>query len=297
MRLLLATLLILGAYSMYACDICGCAASGNYYYGIFPNYQKHFAGIRYKFSSYYSTHPDDNTFGTDYFHTTEVWGRYALNKKIQFYIITPFQYTERIEREEKIHVNGVGDIAITGNYIILNTSEKSNKRWKHFTQLGGGIKLPTGKNNIIQNKQTLPNSLQLGSGSFDLTFNSIYIIRYKKYGLNINLNYRLNTTNSMLYKNGDQLNTSANLFYWINKSRLSFIPHIGIDFEKKVSDIAKKKKVDYTGGKSILANTGIDIFYQKLSLGCYIQKPIYEYINEGQTTSSLRLTTQLNYYF
>ena len=76
-------ILVLGTFifisfssSLNACDVCGCAVSGHQF-GILPQFQKHFAGIRYGYRSFKSVHPpvfstDTEKISCEYFHTTDL---------------------------------------------------------------------------------------------------------------------------------------------------------------------------------------------------------------------------------
>lgn len=110
-RLLFLVVLLAFGYESNGCDICGCTAGGNYL-GILPQYQKHFFGFRYNYSSYKSKHPDEGSFGNDYFHTTELWGRFAINNRLHLYGILPFHFIKREEGDQKNRLNELGDVSI-----------------------------------------------------------------------------------------------------------------------------------------------------------------------------------------
>jgi hypothetical protein len=288
--ILVCSILLLSSY-VYACDICGCSIGGQYF-GILPNYQKHFLGIRYQYSHFRSIHPDDNKQLEDYYHNTELWGRFTLNKRLQFLGILPFRNNKRNEGSETYKVNGIGDASLLSNFIVFNNSESSTN-WKKVVQVGAGIKFPTGSFNVIRNFQTLPVNFQLGSGSIDALVNSIVTLRYKKQGINIDANYRINTVNPNNYSFGNRLGISTRFFYWYSKKKVQFLPHIGLDFENTELDFSRNKPVEYTGGTSLLGNIGFDIFFKNTTIGLNIQNPISQTLNQGLTTSDFRPTIQL----
>jgi hypothetical protein len=74
----------------------------------------------------------------------------------------------------------------------------------HTWQVGGGVKLPTGKYNTNNNGSVNP-SFQLGTGSWDYLLATEYIVRRKQFGLNTMLNYVIKTENG----NGIALATSS----------------------------------------------------------------------------------------
>lgn len=296
MRIIFTIMGLLCVIAVSACDICGCSVGGNYL-GILPNYQRHFIGTRYRFSQYHSVHPEGNSFGDDYFHTIELWARYVPNKRLQFYGNLPFQFMKRKEGDEFYKVNHVGDASILVSGILFNTSDSLLTKWKQVFQVGGGVKLPTGKNNIIQNQRTLPANIQPGTGSFDFLMNTIYTLRYKKMGVNLDASYRLNTTNSNYYQMGNRLTLSARLFYWKNVSLFSFLPHVGMDYESSEADKKNKRSVAFTGGELVMSSVGLDVYYHNFSLGFSLQNPVTQQLNNGQTKNSIRTSLQFIYLF
>lgn len=282
--------------SIYACEICGCSISSAGL-GILPNYQNHFSGLRYKYSSYETLHPDDNTISNDYYNQVEVWGRFVVNKKIQIFGFVPFVMNTQHESGVTNTVKDFGDASIVGNYMLLNQNIDSTGDWKHFLQAGGGVKFPTGKYDLVQNQHTLLPNLQPGTGTFDVTFNALYVLRYKSVGINLDVNYRINTKNRLQYQQGNKTNISTRLFYLKEAKNMTFIPHLGLDIEGAAADIKYQSEVEYTGNKSLLGNIGLDIFYKKVSLGISTQVPISQTINSGYTTNPYRVSTQLIYFF
>ena len=279
-----------------ACDICGCAAGGNYL-GILPNYKQHFAGIRYKYSHYHSVHQADGTFGDDYFNTAELWGRYVPHRKVQLFGILPMQYTRRVEDQRTNTVQQLGDASILANVILFNNSDSIFSDWKQAFQLGGGIKFPTGNHTVVQDQHTLPAAMQTGTGSIDFLINALYTLRFKKSGINLDLAYRINTANAQHYRFGNRTSCSVRYFYWKNYRQISILPHVGIDIEHAQEDQKYQRAVEFTGSHSLLANFGVDAYFDRFSVGINLQQPIKQYLNQGQTSSSLRLSMQAIFLF
>lgn len=180
-----------------ACDVCGCSVGGNYF-GILPQFQQNFVGVRYQQRSFSSEHltlfPGEEPLRTqEAFHTTEIWGRYVPHPKVHLFAFVPYNFFTK--DEENIHsvVSGIGDVSLMAHYIVLNNGNESKRKWKQALQIGIGIKMPTGKSNHIQSHSgLLIPSLQAGTGAFDLPFSAIYTIRNGKWGANAEANYRLN---------------------------------------------------------------------------------------------------------
>ena len=237
MRILCTIFMVLmGGVSMYACDICG-SNSGGGQLGILPNYQRHFVGVRYRFSSFYSLHAgSDSKFASDTFQTAELFARFVAHPNVQIFVSAPFLSTQHWEGNLAQKVQGIGDVSLLATYLLLNTTDSLAHTCKHALQVGGGVKLPTGAYQLVQNKHTLPVGIQPGSGSVDALANVLYTLRYRKVGLNIDANYRYTTTNPDLYKQGNRVSGTARIFYWRSVKNTTILPHVGISLENATAD-------------------------------------------------------------
>ena len=115
-------------------------------------------------------------------------------------------------------ISGIGDITVLGFYSLVRTKNDSLK-YQHHLQLGGGVKMPTGKFNETNNGSVNP-SYQLGTGSWDYILATEYVIKRNRSGLNVMLNYNIKTENQKEYQFGNQFNyagtfriTSYNVCY------------------------------------------------------------------------------------
>ncbi len=289
-------MLMTSSYVAKGCDICGCSSGGNFF-GILPQYQAHFLGFRYKYSRFKSLHPDDGSYGSDYFNTTEIWGRYALTKRLHLYAILPFQFTKRIEGNSVNQIHEFGDASIIANYLIFDNSRSEGRVFKQTFQFGAGLKLPSGKNNLVQNFQRLPENLQPGSGTTDVILNAIYTNRFKNFGLNADLNFKINQENTKNYKQGDKIYASGRFFIWFRSKGISMLPHLGLDYESSNTDSKYNKPVEFTGGESLLSSLGIDAYVKNISVGCRVQNALYQHLNEGNTSGKWRFSAQVLYLF
>jgi hypothetical protein len=290
---------LLSSSNIQACDVCGCSV-GSGYFGILPQFQKNFIGLRYQYRAFDSEHlvlfQGEKPLRTqEVFHTTELWARYVPHKRIHLFAFLPYNYYTK--DEEQIHsvVSGIGDVSLVANYIIFNTGEQAGGMLKHALQFGVGVKLPTGKSNHTQEHTgLLVPSLQVGTGAFDAPLNLIYTIRYKQLGMNIEGNYRINTINKRGYKFGDRVNSSLRFFYWQKMGNVSLLPHIGTGIEYGFWDKKDGEKQEYTESTSIMGNAGLDLYYKRIIVNFSTQLPFYQYIAKGQITGKQRFSVGLS---
>src|SRR5690606_19183073 len=91
-----------------ACNICGCGV-GNYHYGILPQFQKNFVGLRYRhrsFDSHLSGGHHDAMMSAETFQRVELWGRFYPAKRIQAFVFVPYNMNERTQGDERTILRG-----------------------------------------------------------------------------------------------------------------------------------------------------------------------------------------------
>ena len=283
-----------------ACDICGYSTAANFM-GSLPQIQKSFIGLRYsqiKFTteqlSIVPVIHSTKTINTS--TSSDIWCRYAKNSKIQVLINIPFIQNKVWDNGVVSSVSGIGDATALFNYILVNSTQ--NKRLKHLWMLNAGIKIPTGKFQVLKNELLLNPNIQLGSGSFDLPISTLYSIRKNNISFQSEANYKLNTYNVNGYKFGNRWSCLAKLGYWFSLNKLLIIPSTSIILNATSDDKRRNTGVvNYTGGTSIQAVLGCDIYYKNISATLNIQKPIYEYLSNGNTHSNARVLLGVNYLF
>jgi hypothetical protein len=301
-KIILAVALLAATAASYACDICGCSGSGSQYFGILPWYHNNFVGVRYQYKTFTSHHLplfDGDVAPTTHetFTTTEVWGRFNLNKKLQLFTFIPFNnYKQTGEGADK-HVSGLGDVNVMLAYQVVNTGEEK-RNLKQLLQVAGGVKLPTGTFKKSEDTDPLNINLQPGTGSIDVPVSVLYTVRYKKTGVSAEANYRYNNANKDNYIFGDRFSSSVKLFQWANLgNENSLLPNAGVTYEKSFEDFDGTEKNDYSGGHMLSASAGVDAYIKKFVVGVQFQQPLSQRLGSGQIDAHSRINAQLSYRF
>lgn len=294
-RLLLILLLVIPVYTLRACDVCGCSVNASYM-GILPQFQKHFVGVRYMTNNFRSQHiPSQFVFeggqSEELFQRAEIWGRYYVTPKIQVFGFLPYSINRKTENRITSQFHGLADASVMVNYIFLNTGDSGRFSVRNTIMAGGGLKLPTGR----FNKDELPN-MQTGTGSWDYMLNLIYTLRYKKTGVNVDLNGRINNSNGT-YTFGNRLTSGARFFYWHKYKMVSFLPQIGGLAEFAQKDTKEGVLQKYSGGHGFYGIAGADIYFRTFSAGFSLTLPVKENLNERLVATRQRLSFQLIYLF
>lgn len=290
------------SFNADACDICGCSASANFL-GILPQYQKHFVGLSYQYQSFTSTHPEQDgttpSTSQDYFHSTTIWGRFYPLKRLQLFAFVPYQYNYAKEGGKTSLLNGMGDVMVSANYIIIQ-DKNIGKDWQHNLVAGAGIKAPTGRTGIINNEGIIINNMQPGTGTWDFSGSTIYTIRHKKTGANIEATYRIGTTNNQGYRYGNRLNIATTAFLWQKAGAINLLPQLGIKYLQSDEDFNNYEYQianPYSGGHQWYGSVGVGLYLKQLSFTAAYNLPLSSSYAKGLVTNHSRYECQILYLF
>ncbi|WP_457269442.1 transporter [Pedobacter sp. UYEF25] len=296
-KYMLTLFVCLSASGVFACDICGCGV-GSYYLGILPEYSMRFVGIRYQYKSL-TTHL--GPFGErtpitsdETYQSMELWSGWNLGKKFRLLAFLPYNFNERVAQTGKGSKTGVGDIAFIGYYNLLNTRNTiKEKLLVQSLWVGAGIKLPTGKYEPSERflESESPNNFQLGTASTDFTLNAAYDVRLMDFGANVNVNYKVNTSNKYNYRYGDKFTTNALLYYKIRLAKIiTLSPNAGILYETSQQDTEEKRfPVAVSGGHAFSTIVGVEGNVGRFSFGANYQAIANQKLAGGRVKAGNRL--------
>jgi hypothetical protein len=299
---LLAISLLSTAPDSKACDACGCAMGGSYS-GIFPQFSKSLVGARYQYRSFAHPSTAENYNGsskvlTDEFQTIETWARLYPHSRIQVFFFVPYSVHTRTESMRTTTIQSIGDMRITAKYMVFDTGDSLDRDLKHTLLVGAGARLPTGKYmQRDENRTMLPAQFQTGTGSFAVSASVNYTIRYKKLGLNVDGSLQLNATNELTYQFGANQSVAANAFYWYQPAKVAWLPNAGLAYENYDRDKEYGYENIRTGGSLILLNTGLDVYFNRLYVQLFMQKPLEQNLPHSQPAGKIRLSAGLSFLF
>jgi len=300
--LIIAVMLLAFGPVASACDACGCSIGGNYF-GILPQFHRHFVGLRWSEQSFRSAHTRDaaqsGRFDSEeHFRTVDVLGRFYPLRRLQMLVLAPYHDFHRTERGLSVHSQGLGDATILGNYIVVNTGDSLSRRWQHTLTLGGGVKLPTGQHRLKNAEgQLLHANLQPGSGSTDFMLTAAYTLRNGAWGLASDVFGRLNTANRHGYHFGNRISGSAKVFYWKNLGRAALLPNAGVFADHAAPNTEDRFVAESTGGSIALATLGLDVYLGNFSMGLTFQQPFIQQLGGGTIQANTRWMATANYIF
>ncbi|MCG2617008.1 transporter [Terrimonas sp. NA20] len=288
MKKICSLLILLYALPSFACDICG-AGSGGSYLGIMPSFRKKFIGVRYQYNSLRHHLGPGGSINylttTEAYNTVEVWGAVNLGSKFRVTAFVPYNFIKRTNQQENIKDQGIGDITVIGYYQLLNRTNDADVL-RHSLWIGAGAKLPSGKydpedKNIQQASQ---NTFQLGTGSVDLSVHAMYDLSYRQTGLNLNIGYKMNTSNKYEYRYGNKFTSNALFYHRLNiAGKVSVAPNAGVMFESAGKDHKTRDIQSWeTGGFALLGTAGLETSIGRINVGANFQTPLSQELGEGK---------------
>ncbi len=177
-------------------------------------------------------------------------------------------------------------------------SEK-NRRVNHSLQIGGGVKVPTGRFHYEENNPSaVANAnFQPGTGSADFILNAFYTLTVKEWGATLALSQKLNTNNERGYCFGNQTYGSVDAFRTFTKGNVSIMPHLGLYAEHSPFGTQDERTVHESGGDLLNGTAGVSIFANRWTAGLSVQQPLAQNLSDGEVVSKARGLVQAAWLF
>jgi hypothetical protein len=283
-----------------ACDVCGCSIGGNYF-GILPQFHRHFMGMRWSSETSYTSLSADALRQKQYhsveeFTSADMIIRFYPVRRWQLLVLAPYRWNHQTEYRISTRVHGLGDVSLLANYVLLNTGDSLHRSWRQTLSLGGGLKLPTGRNNLTAaDGGPLHPNIQPGTGSTDFLLSAAYTLRRGAWGASTDLLARWNTANSHNYHFGNRLSGSAKLFYWSNLRHVTVLPNAGVFLDAAEANRDDDELLTGSNGITTLATLGLDVYTGHFSAGVNYQPPIWQ--SRKTVRTNARWIFTLNYIF
>ncbi|WP_400072960.1 transporter [Zobellia russellii] len=280
------------------CDTCGCGSSGGSM-GYGTGLNNNFIGIRYIGQEYRSRDGifADSPWITENFNTVQAWANVPITKRAILNVIVPYQFHNRVlPNNTEQNINGIGDMSVLGYYNLLKSTPDTivSIKPEHYLQLGGGIKMPTGKYDKDNNEGSVNPSFQLGNGSWDYVLAMNYGFTYRNWGISTMANYTIKTKNPKDYQFGNQLNLGINAFKTYYISDFAVTPIIGVAEEIYGTNKELGFDVADTKGDVFLGKLSVEASYNRYALGLTRMLPISQNLNSDKVELRNRVSVYLN---
>ncbi len=280
--------------SVKACDACACGISGTTS-GPLANYKNNYLGFTYQSFSFYN-HLINSDESADKYHLFNIQARWELTDRVRLIVRQPYRVNERQAGADIQQVSGLGDLFIQGSYKLFNL-ENIDGSTSFLFELGGGLKLPTGKYDPDIHLRDLPENFNIGNGSWGYSINPVMIFKRNRVGAIMTAVYQLFSSASNGYEFGDQAAVAMEFSYTKNLGMMSSLtPGLGLYFESNKKDYYDSGlPVHGTGGNGLFLTFSNSVRVGKmLVIGQFIP-PITADYSDSEVKARSRWTVSVNY--
>lgn len=261
----------------FSCDICGCGIQNNgTTLGLLQTVNYPFWSISHR-NTQFSTQLQEKKV-TDQLNTVNLMYSKYVSPKWQVQVgASAVQITRNNAYTDlsKFSIWGIGDVTANLNYKLFDNRNNLFKTTTHLLLAGVGIKIPNGNYQLRDpKKQLLPIQLQPGNGSNSISLNTVYAIKIKNMGFNLNTKYNHHFTNELDYQQGNALSFIGGYFYAIEKKSWQLIPQIMVGVEQYGTDKQYNATVPYSGGSMQLLGLQLEGIYKNMYINAGYFHPV-----------------------
>ncbi len=295
--------LLIWAGILSACDFCNC------YLGLNPHYKKNTFGVRYHNFFYRGSHMSDaelaemNVSANDFLEKRtelEMYGQWYPVQKLQLIYSIPYVSSNEYmsgHEDDAEKTSGIGDPVVLAHYQIFNRTESDSSYYSQRMFAGGGVKLPLGKWKLEPDAEPNERIHMPGTGSWDFLLSAVYLGKYKRTGLNVNVTYLLTTSNGQQFQFANRFNANATTYYQCKIKNTMLYPGLGAYLEQAGRDVNGSSVLENSGGKILFAHAGLDVYWTKISVNAALQLPVVQSLNENQPELKYRFVAGVSYVF
>ena len=321
-------LFILSAASTRACDSCGCefcepgSLFANVYGGANATAPKSFffTNVVEQFTDYGTLRNvpagvSANQF--EYSSITQVILGYQINPDLNVQLNLPYiyRYYQNVNLSNtglvRGQVNGLGDIRLVLNYVAFR---KETADWDFSWRVSGGVKLPTGDPNLLDqedptaalsdltsgNNATGGHDLALGSGSYDGVFSTGLTFNWQKFLFTADADYTIRGTGRDGYRYSNEFGWSAGPGYrvWQDEKHVLTAQLLATG-EYKAADTDQGNGTDDTFVSSVMVGPNIILAWSNgISARVQAEIPVMQHYDTGfQSIPTFRLKAALTFSF
>lgn len=222
--------------------------------------------------------------------------KYFVHKRIELNVFLPLLDNKSKTNDMYEHHTGFGDVSVNAGFHLILPDEENE--FKQKLLVGAGIKLPSGNYYAHDShSMRLPFEMQPGTGSTDGFVYFNYILMYRKVGINVNGNYKMNGKNRYQEKINNSTTDFMSVFYKVKCKKLMFYPSVQCNYEYTKGLRIKGVLQTATAVNALMLGPGLDVYYKSFSLNTSWQFTTLEKVLPGELKSAGRFSLGLNYNF
>ncbi len=269
-----------------ACDVCGCAinTSGNEVIpGVFQNYIGMRSNIRHFESLHYGL-LGGTTRSSEWFHTSELFGRYSPHRRVQLIGFLPYNAVFKYEEEEWNVAQGLGDARLKANILLVDHKD-STKDELLSVFVGNMIKAPSGRYDFKGDEsQAFRRSMLPGTGTWDYTASLDFIYRNKNIGGIVSAGYSFRGKNDLNYDFGNVFSGQASVFYRLQGNERTFLFETGVMYThlQPDFDLRFNEEQIYTSGEMLSPMIKLTTVGENWSLFALANHALHQNLGKGR---------------
>lgn len=280
--------LLLISYQSFACDVCGCAVNpgmGDVIPGVFSNYFGIRSNVRHFKSEHFSFLGEPPIHSDEWFHTTEIYGRYSPIRRIQIFGFIPYNAVAKSKNnQEFVFANGIGDIRLKVNTLLVDKIDTVQESIFNVF-VGGTVKFATGRYDFIEDESnTFRRTMLPGTGTIDYSLSADFIYRKNNIGGIASFNYTWRGENDLKYNFGNVSFGQISGFYQLKRPTSSYMFELGLigtNLEADYDNRFNEKQI-YTEGWMISPTVKVTRFSEKWSFFVSANKAAFQDVAQGQ---------------
>jgi len=280
--------LLLISFNSSACDVCGCAINpgmGDVIPGVFSNYFGIRSNVRHFQSEHFSFLGEPPIHSDEWFHTTELYGRYSPIRRVQFFGFIPYNAVAKSEdNQNMVFTNGIGDVRFKVNTLLIDKIDTVQKSIFNVF-VGGTVKFATGRYDFINDESnSFRRTMLPGTGTIDYSIGTDIIYRKNNFGGMASFNYTWRGENDLKYNFGNVAFGQISGFYQLKRPTSSYMFEVGINSTHLEADydMRFKEKQNYTEGWMVSPMMRITRFSEKWSVFVSANTAAFQDLAQGQ---------------
>lgn len=275
-RFLLAGLAIVLALHTWACDICGI------YLNVQPQDRTTQFSLLYKLRS---LRGDFTTYGLakhgdaavpvgtvnrieELYQTVELRADLQLRQRWSLLLSVPLvNHYQSVNDVRTADLYGMGDPLVLARFQLANTKcGPDEDRFVHRLLLGGGVKLPLGRDDMSYNEEAVDADLQPGTGTVDFLASVEYTVRKRNMVLASSNVFRINTPDGTGFRFGHGLNSALELMRTWKAGPVQVAPSLGGYAEFTMAEHQDAKPIEGTTNNVLFGQAGLRAWWRSWML-------------------------------
>ncbi len=210
---------------------------------------------------------------------------YGVTEKLAFIGAVPYMDKSFKENGVERGDSGLGDSTLLARYEVIHLDKPAETL---RAQVLAGLKFPTGEDDESDERGRLPQTLQLGSGSYDPVVAGVFTWQTQQWQVDLDLVYKINTEAND-FQFGDVLSHNASLQYRLWPQELP--EHGNPSFIYGVLELngvwAQRNEINGSefadsGGYTLFLSPGLQYVTPRWIAEISIQLPVIQDLNGGQ---------------